>query len=50
MLEGYRGSHPVNVPTLTGMIAAFSDLIMQLEDYIESIDSNAVMCPRIAVS
>ncbi len=44
LLEGYRGSNPVNVSALTGMIITFSALIMQLEDYIESIDLNPVMC------
>ena len=44
LLEGYRGSNPVNVSALTGMITTFSDLIMQLEDYVESIDLNPVMC------
>jgi acyl-CoA synthetase (NDP forming) len=44
LLEGYRGSKPVNVSALTTMITAFSDLIMQLEDCIESMDLNPVMC------
>lgn len=44
LLEGYRGSEPVNVSALTSMITTFSDLIMQLEDDIESIDLNPVMC------
>jgi len=44
LLEGYRGSNPVNVSALTGMIITFSALIMQLEDDIESIDLNPVMC------
>ena len=46
LLEGYRGSEPVNVSALTGMITAFSDLIMQLEDFIESVDLNPVMCSQ----
>jgi acetate---CoA ligase (ADP-forming) subunit beta len=44
LLEGYRGSKPVCVSALTLMLDAFSDLIMQLEDHIESIDLNPVMC------
>jgi len=44
LLEGYRGSKPVNVSALSGMITTFSHLIMQLEDYIESVDLNPVMC------
>lgn len=44
LLEGYRGSEPVHIAALTRMLADFSHLIMQLEDYIESIDLNPVMC------
>jgi hypothetical protein len=44
LLEGYRGSKPVRLSALTRMLADFSDLIMQLEDHIESIDLNPVMC------
>jgi len=43
-LEGYRGSAPVNLPELTRFMLAFSDLVMQLENEIESIDLNPVMC------
>jgi hypothetical protein len=46
LLEGYRGSKPVNLSALTGVITTFSDLIMQLEDDIESIDLNPVMCSQ----
>jgi acyl-CoA synthetase (NDP forming) len=44
LLKGYRGSKPVNLSLLIDMIATFSDLIIQLEDYIESIDLNPVIC------
>jgi succinyl-CoA synthetase beta subunit len=44
LLEGYRGSEPVNLTELKGMVAAFSDLVMELEGYIESIDLNPVLC------
>jgi len=43
-LEGYRGSAPVNLPELTRMLMAFSDVVMKLENEIESIDLNPVMC------
>lgn len=43
-LEGYRGSAPVNMPELTRFMLAFSDVVMQLENRIESIDLNPVMC------
>lgn len=44
LLEGYRGSEPVNLEELTRMLIAFSSLAMELEGLIESIDLNPVMC------
>lgn len=44
LLEGYRGSEPVNLKELTRMLVAFSDLVMEIEGLIESIDLNPVMC------
>jgi len=44
VLEGYRGSEPVNIQVLTGMLMAFSRLVMDLEEMIESIDLNPLMC------
>lgn len=43
-LEGYRGSAPVNMPDLTRFMITFSDMVMKLENWIESIDLNPVMC------
>lgn len=43
-LTGYRGAAPVNRKKLTRLIMAFSALTMALEDRIESIDLNPVMC------
>ncbi|MEW6670961.1 MAG: acetate--CoA ligase family protein [Thermodesulfobacteriota bacterium] len=43
-LEGYRGSFPVNMPDLIRFMLTFSDLVMKLENEIESIDLNPVMC------
>jgi acyl-CoA synthetase (NDP forming) len=44
LLEGYRDTEPVNMKELTRMLLAFSDLVMNMVDRIESIDLNPVMC------
>jgi len=44
LLEGYRGSEPVNIGVLTAMLIRFSQLIVDLENSIESIDLNPVIC------
>ena len=44
LLEGYRGTEPVNLHELTRLMLTFSDLIMELEGLIESVDLNPVMC------
>jgi acyl-CoA synthetase (NDP forming) len=44
LIEGYRGSEPVNLNKLTEIVVTFSDLLMELEDVVESIDLNPVMC------
>jgi len=44
LLEGYRGAEPINVAQLTQLLITFSELVMQIEPYIESIDLNPVMC------
>lgn len=44
LLEGYRGSEPINLPELTGLLVRFSRLVMALEGLVESIDLNPVMC------
>ncbi|HSG28842.1 MAG TPA: acetate--CoA ligase family protein [Candidatus Krumholzibacterium sp.] len=44
LLEGYRGADPVDMGVLSAAIVAFSELVMELEPYIESIDLNPVMC------
>ena len=44
LLEGYRGSEPINLEALTRMMLAFSDLVMKLEGLIDSVDLNPVMC------
>jgi acyl-CoA synthetase (NDP forming) len=44
LLEGYRGAEPVNLEQLVHLLTTFSELVMQIESYIESIDLNPVMC------
>ncbi len=44
ILEGYRGSPTVNGEELTRLLMTFSSLVMDLEDWIESIDLNPVFC------
>jgi acyl-CoA synthetase (NDP forming) len=44
LLEGYRGSTPVNVKELNKLLMTFSNLVMDLEGYMESIDLNPVIC------
>lgn len=44
LLQGYRGAEPVNLPDLTRLLLAFSELAMDLQDEVESIDLNPVKC------
>lgn len=44
LLEGYRGSKPVNLKELSRMLMAFSKLVMEIQDVIESVDLNPVFC------
>ncbi len=44
LLEGYRGSNPVNLEELNKLLIIFSDLVMDLEPVMESIDLNPVIC------
>ena len=44
VLEGYRGRPGVNGEELTRFLMTFSNLLMDLEDWIESIDLNPVFC------
>ncbi len=43
LIEGHRGAEPVNPEELTRTLMLFSDLVMALEDQIESVDLNPVM-------
>jgi acetate---CoA ligase (ADP-forming) subunit beta len=44
LLSGYRGKEPVNLDRLSDLMVRFSGLIMDIEDSIESVDLNPVMC------
>ena len=44
LLEGYRGTAPVNRAALTALLLKFSDVVMALGEAVESIDLNPVMC------
>jgi hypothetical protein len=44
LLEGYRGSAPISMRELTRAMVAFSDMVMDLEGLIESIDLNPLLC------
>ena len=44
LLEGYRGAEPINLKELTKMMLGFSQLVMDLEGHVESVDLNPVMC------
>jgi len=48
LLEGYRGSTPVNLKRIKDLLLSFSDLVLELEDVFESIDLNPVMCSQQA--
>ncbi|KPJ78155.1 MAG: hypothetical protein AMJ54_04845 [Deltaproteobacteria bacterium SG8_13] len=44
LLEGYRGSRPVNMDRLAQLLIRFSTLLSAMADRVESIDLNPVMC------
>ncbi|MFO7914712.1 MAG: acetate--CoA ligase family protein [Candidatus Krumholzibacteriales bacterium] len=44
LLEGFRGSEPVNMEKLAGLVIRFSELAVQLREKFESIDLNPVIC------
>lgn len=44
LLTGYRGTAPVNMEKLKKTIVRFSRLMMDLQDAVESVDLNPVMC------
>ena len=46
LLEGYRGNDPIDFEGLTGLLLCFSELAMDLEYIMDSIDLNPVMCSQ----
>lgn len=44
LLEGYRGTTPINKNELSRLLMTFSGFVMDLEKVIESIDLNPVLC------
>ena len=44
LLEGYRGAEPINLADLTHTMLTFSQLVMELQDHVESVDLNPVKC------
>ena len=44
LFEGYRGAEPVSLEELTRTLTAFSSLIIDLGEEVESIDLNPVIC------
>lgn len=46
VISGYRGSEGVNLKALTRLMVRFSHLIMKLEEIVESVDLNPVICTR----
>jgi len=44
LLEGYRGSKPVDAAKLNQLLVNFSILAADLQEHVESIDLNPVMC------
>jgi len=44
LIEGFRGSVPVNMKKLTDLVTGFSELAISIEGRFESIDLNPVIC------
>jgi hypothetical protein len=44
LLEGYRGADLINLQRRSHLLINFSELVIQIEPFIESIDLNPVMC------
>jgi hypothetical protein len=44
LLDGYRGKKSISVAALKKTIIGFSGLVMEMRDFMESIDLNPVMC------
>jgi succinyl-CoA synthetase beta subunit len=46
LISGYRGKQGVSMEALTRLMVDFSHLIMELENDIESVDLNPVICTK----
>jgi hypothetical protein len=44
LLHGHRGSPPVDIEAITGLIARFSEMVVDLGSDVASIDLNPVIC------
>ena len=44
LLSGYRGAEPINREAIKKTLMKFSKLVMDMQDVVESIDLNPVMC------
>jgi len=44
LLEGYRGSAPIDRVKLVSLLNTFSEMVMETEREVESIDLNPVLC------
>jgi acyl-CoA synthetase (NDP forming) len=44
LLNGFRGAEPINIPELTRLMLSFSELVVDLDEKIASIDLNPVKC------
>ncbi len=44
LLAGYRGKEPIKFSALTEVLLSFSDLLMDIAPFIESIDLNPLLC------
>jgi acetate---CoA ligase (ADP-forming) subunit beta len=44
LLEGYRGAAAVDMAALVRTLTGFADLVVEVQDLIESVDLNPVIC------
>jgi acyl-CoA synthetase (NDP forming) len=44
LLQGHRGQPPVDLAALSRLVVAFSQLVYELADRVESVDLNPVLC------
>ncbi len=44
VFEGYRGQGPINTDALVALMLSFSEMVMTLQAYFDSIDLNPILC------